>query len=545
MPRNFPRIAAAWSLGIPVSYFLVGFLGDFYATFVSIFILTLACHGISSLFVYALLGRAQNAFRHDRLSAFLTAAVYLVMLAILAYMLQMAARFPSLFKPSYFSLSNEQLRSYIPALALTLPFLFQLLRSAGWKKFSEQPLVRSAKRLLPGMALSGLFLFLYLLTSSIFNQPTFDVDDIFFDADGLLWRIRFTTADYRDYYWRAVHPYVLPIIRPLVGVISILLRGDRLAAAILLTALAGAFCVFITWYFVRRITGKNLYALLIAALLGASAAQWVFSSLIETYIFLALIALIFLLLLLKDAPLYALILTGAVSFGITITNFAQAAIAFLFVKRAFWSWVRFGLIVAALTIPLTLLNNLIYPDSQPYFFIPSSFEAEGGNTFHPSIARAAAVARVMGLHSVVAPAPLIFEAEIPFLKVWMSAADPLKLSRYETTGGKALAFLWLGLILLGAVLFLKNLRTADNRFSLALLGILGFNFALHMAYGKDFFLYSANWTYAMILFLALAWKELADQRWFQVILLVFIALLLANNSRLILAMLETSALHIQ
>jgi hypothetical protein len=323
------------------------------------------------------------------------------------------------------------------------------------------------------------------------------------------------------------------------------LKGDKLAAAFVLTAFAGALCIFLAWYFVKRMVGNPLYALLIASLLGASAAHLVFGSLIETYIFLAAVTLAFLVLLLKDQPLFVLIITGTLSFGITITNFIQTAIAFIFVRRTFIQWVIYGLIVGALVIPLTLLNNFIYPDSQPYFFVPSSFTAEADNTFVPSMERGRAVLRVMFLHSVVAPDPLILDEEIPFLKVWIFKADSLLVSKYATAFGKSAALFWLGLMLLGGFLFLKNLKKRDNRFSFAFIFILLFNFILHLQYGKDIFLYSTNWTYAVILFPALAWEELADKRWFQIILLVFIALLLANNSRLIFTMLSTSALHIK
>jgi hypothetical protein len=110
--------------------------------------------------------------------------------------------------------------------------------------------------------------------------------------------------------------------------------------------------------------------------------------------------------------------------------------------------------------------------------------------------------------------------------------------------GRTLAFAWLGLFLLGGFLFLKNLAREDNRFTFAFILILLFNFALHLRYGKDLFLYSTNWTYAIILFLSVAWKEIAGKKWFQIILFVFLVLLLINNSRLILTMLSTSALHI-
>ena len=82
-------------------------------------------------------------------------------------------------------------------------------------------------------------------------------------------------------------------------------------------------------------------------------------------------------------------------------------------------------------------------------------------------------------------------------------------------------------------------------FAYVIIFILLFNFLLHLQYGKDIFLYSTNWTYAIILILALVWKELADKRWFQIVLLVFLALLLANNSRLIFTMLSTAALHVK
>jgi len=284
---------------------------------------------------------------------------------------------------------------------------------------------------------------------------------------------------------------------------------------------------------------------LIASLLGASAAHLVFGSLIETYIFLAAVAMTFMVLLLKDKPLFMLIITGVLSFGITLTNIIQTVIAFIFVKRDFKQWIKYGLVVGVLVIPLTLLNNFVYPDSQPYFFVPSSYTAEADNTFAPSIARGTAILRVMFLHSIVAPDPLILKEEIPFLKVWIFKAEPMRLSEYKTPFGTTLALVWIVLFLLGGFLFLMNLKTADNRFPLAFILILFFNFALHLRYGKDVFLYAANWTYGIILFFALAWKELADIKWFQIVLLVFVALLLVNNSRLILTMLETSALHVK
>src|SRR5690606_24304406 len=118
-----------------------------------------------------------------------------------------------------------------------------------------------------------------------------------------------------------------------VWLISLLLKGDTLYAAFVLNAFAGALCVFIVWYLAKRWSGNTLYAMLIAALFGASTAQLIFSSLIETYIYLAAVALVFLLLLVTDKPLYMQVIAGLVAFGITISNLAQTFIAHLVIKQ--------------------------------------------------------------------------------------------------------------------------------------------------------------------------------------------------------------------
>jgi hypothetical protein len=264
---------------------------------------------------------------------------------------------------------------------------------------------------------------------------------------------------------------------------------------------------------------------------------------------LAAVALLFIVLLVKDKPLFLLVITGLVAFGITISNFAQTVIAHFFIKQDFKQLVKYGLIVLVLIIPLTLLSNLVYPNSQPYFWDIKTFRGEGHNSFPLTLQRANFLGRVMVLHSIVAPQPLILKEEIPFLKVWMFRAaikkDPMRIAQYETLLGNSLAYIWLGFVLFGGYLFIKNFKKQDNRFSIVFIVILLFNFSLHMQYGKDVFLYSTNWTYTLILFLALAWKEFAEKRWFQISLLIFIALLLINNSQLIFTMLFTSAQHIQ
>ncbi len=539
------RFLPAWLLSIPLSYFVLGFLSNYYPTYFEITLLTLLIHSGVSIFFYFLLKKVHGYFQSQPVDLGMAIALFIILSFFLVTMFRKVEQFPSLFDAAFFQLEKYQLIFFSISIILALPLFAWTLFIARKKRLDQTRFFYFIDKNLPGLILAAFFFGIYLIFASIFNQPAFDVDDIFFDTDGLLWRTRFTTVDYRDYYWRSVHPFVLLIIRPLVALFSLFLKGDRLTGAFVLAAFAGALCVFLAWYFTKRTIGGTLYALLIASLLGASAAQLVFGSLIETYIFLAAVAMVFMVLLLEDKSIFLLILTGALSFGITITNFIQTVIAFIFVKRNFKQWVTYGVVVGLLVIPLTLLNNFVYPESQPYFFNPSSFTAETGNTFTPSIGRGLAALRVMFLHSMVAPDPLILEEEIPFLKVWIFKAEPMRLSEYETWFGTTVALFWVVLLSFGGILFLKNLKKADNRFTFSFVLILLFNFALHLRYGKDLFLYSTNWIYAIILFLALAWKDVANKRWFQVGLLVFIALLLANNSRLILTMLSTSSLHIK
>jgi hypothetical protein len=354
---------------------------------------------------------------------------------------------------------------------------------------------------------------------------------------------------YKDYYERTVHPFVLIVVRPWANLISLFLKGNLLPASFVLIALTGALFVFLVWYFVKKVAANSLYALLIGALFGASASQLIFGSILETYGFLGALALIFIILLLKDAPLWTLAATGLAAFGITISNLAQTVIAHFMVKRDFRGLVKYGLIVAALIVPLNLLNNVVYPDAHPYLWRVDTLQFEEKNVFEITPQRANYLARVMALHSFVAPRPVLFKEDIPFIKVWMfrdtPRKEPLRIGQYDDPFSNFVAYLWAGFLLLGAVFFLKNFLKQDNRFPLAFILILLFNFVLHLRYGRDFFLYSPNWTYAIVLLLALAWRELAGRRWFQGSLLAFILLLLVNNSKLIHVMLTVSVLHVR
>lgn len=543
------RLLSAWALAGPVSYITIGFLDAYYRTMIEIVLVSLLFHAAVTLFTYFTLGRLVEKFKTNTVDAVISVVLAVSVIIFFAGIVQMASRFPRQFDASVYVHAPETLTGFLVGVAAAFPLSSWLVRESERRGFRHSSFYHFVDSNLGGLILAGLFFSIYILLGSIFNQPVFRFDDIFFDTDSRLYRMRFGTEHYQDYYERTVHPYVLIIVRPFVWLVSFFLKGDMLYGAFIVTALTGALCIFLVWYFVKETSRNPLYASLIAGLFGASTSQLAFGSLIENYIFLGAAALIFIVLLLKDKPLYMLVIAGLASFGITISNIAQTFIAHFFVRRNIKQIIIYGLIVGALVIPLNLLNNFIYPKAHPYLWEVSTLQYEEKNVFEPTVQRANFLGRVMLLHSFVSPDPLLLKEDIPFLKIWMFRAAlkkaPLQIARYETLLGNLLVALWLAFVVVGGILFLKNLFKQDNGFAFAFVFTCLFFFILHMRYGRDVFLYSVNWTYAITLFLALAWREISGKRWFQFSLLGFAALLMLNNSRLILIMLWASYMHLR
>ncbi len=539
------RFIISWLVTAALIYPLIGFLNNFYKSSIEIGLVTFSLHTLTICFLYYVLGKLKADFQVQTFQTSIACIIFISLFIFLLALINQAIQYPNIVDISLYQIEATVLGCFFIALLVSLPASYYFLIWLRKKNIQQTRLYQFLNENINGLLSSILLFCVYIFFCIIFNQPQYDADDIFFDADGNLYRTRFGTENYADYYYRPFHPYVLIIIRPIVFTISLFLKGDMLFAAYITNAMAGALGIFLVWYFVKHLTKNSLYALLIATIFGASSTQLAFGSIMETYIFLSTVALIFLVLLIKDKSLPALVITGLVAFGITVSNIAQTVIAHFFIKRDIRQLIKYGLIILALIVPLSLLNNFIYPNSQPYFWEFASLAGEDKNSFPANYQRANLLGRVMVLHSIVSPNPLIIDDGFPFVKTWMFRAaidgDPMLLATYNTTFNTFLAYFWMGLMAFGGLLFLKNFFKQDNCFFLTFILILLFNFTLHLVYGMDVFLYSANWTYALILFFALAWKEFANKRWFQILLLLFIILLLINNSQLLYTMLKTSA----
>jgi hypothetical protein len=275
-------------------------------------------------------------------------------------------------------------------------------------------------------------------------------------------------------------------------------------------------------------------------LLGLSTSHLVLGSIIESYIFSAA-ALIgfFLLLQTRKESTGSLVAMSLLTFGITLTNFIQNLIGFI-VSRPGWKDVfRFCALTISLGVLLSLLHAVWYPSSK-LFFLPSDAQAEEEfaiSVFHdPSwraIGRVMLLVRTILLYSVVAPHPYVFTQEVggtfPRFNFFNISPETYRFSSYSGLGN-ILVFAWAVLLLVAGVFFIRNMiRTRKADLSLAFALCLLYNFLLHLNYGYEPFLYSPDWTYALIFFVAFGLAPLANYRLFQAGLFAFLVLLVYNQ----------------
>ncbi|MFN8384247.1 MAG: hypothetical protein U0V02_20085 [Anaerolineales bacterium] len=533
--KNHIRLLAGWATSTFIVFIITGFLDDFYSSSIEIICITLITQILIGTSMYFLVHRLGDFAKKHPFDFTLLFLLFLTAPIFIQRFFQYGTEAPELLNPQYFLLSNA-LIPVVSALSIFfIPWQAWLLSKieipAVREKFKSTKFYAFINENIAGIALSSTFFAIYLVIATVLNHPTLDVDDIFFDADGLNWRLRLTTDTWHDFYWRSVHPFVLLLLKPPVDFVAMLLRGNKLFGAYVVFALGGAICVFLAWKFVKTATGNIVYASLIASILGFSASHLVFGSLIETYIFLAAGLLLFFVFLLEEKPLSALIMASLPVIGITYTNFAQNVVALFSVKPSLKLIFHYVAVVLVLLVQLSLLSNLFFPDAQPFFFVPSTLQAEERNIFPLNTLRTEALSRIFLFHNVVAPTPILYNGDIPFTQFRFFKPEIEKLSVYDTPLQTFTAWFWLGLLALGFITFLikyKGYKT--NQLSLALLGTMALNIGIHLRYGKEIFLYSANWTYALILLLALALQGFAKHRWLQVTLLVFVFFLMYNNS---------------
>jgi len=468
----------------------------------------------------------------------------------------LAFRYPAILDPGRF-LPPAQFFGLFLALAVLSPAwiarILQLIDVRGlpapWR---ETPLVRLLSENLPGLALGAAFFAAYTTLSFVFNHPGLDQTENFLAADNFAWMGRLAGPDGTRIEMRAVHPFAFFILRPLVWLSSLFFNADRYTAALILVPLTGGLCVLLAYMVVRKWSGSQAYALLMASILGLSTSHLLFASLVESYIFSAFMLLLFFLLLLEPRTHWvALAAVGVITFGITISNFVQTFIGFLVARPRLRAIFLYGLLASALSITLTALHAAVFPSSMA-FYDPAGAGVESeyaipllGQPAWRVWGRVLLLAREIGLYSIVAPHPFILTAEVggtfPRFNFFRLAPGSFSFSSYD--GAATLTVLiWVGLLAASALLFFWRLaRSRRLELSAAFPLVILFNFLLHLAYGYEPFLYSANWTYALVLFAASSLSPFARQAWFRLILVLFLILLMWNQWQFIRTLLEAIA----
>ncbi len=533
--KNLLRLLIGWAFSTSLLYFTTGFLDIFYGSFMEITVITLIAQLVIGTSMYFLIHRLGDFAKKNKFDFLLLLALFIIVFIFLGRFFQYGTEAPEFLILQYFLLEKNLLPIVGAISILFIPWqawVISKLESSGFREtFKNTKLYKCINDNMAGIVLALAFFVTYLVIATVLNHPSLDVDDIFFDADGLNWRLRLTTDNWQDFYWRSVHPFVLLLLKPPVDLVAMLLKGNKLFGAYVVVALGGAACVFLAWKFIKQVSGNSVYAALIASILGFSTSQLVFGSLIESYIFLAASLLLFFLFLLEERPFPMLVLASLPVIGITHSNFAQNTLAFFTMKPNPKALFRYVAVVLVLLVQLSLVSNLFFPDAQPFFFVPSGLLAEEQNIFPLNTLRVEALTRAFLFNNMVAPTPILYTGDIPFTQYRFFKPEINELSSYDTPLQTFTSWFWLGLMTLGAVVFFLKFRGyTSNRLSLALLGCILLNVGLHLRYGKELFLYSQNWTYAVILLLGLALQGFSKHRWLQVTLLLFVFFLMLNNA---------------
>ncbi|MGE5775000.1 MAG: hypothetical protein ACM33V_02205, partial [Chloroflexota bacterium] len=466
-------------------------------------------------------------------------------------------QFPGLFQRNILFMDPSRLPIFVLFALISLGIFSLLLKATDWnallERFEQTRFFKFTQENLPGLLLAVFFFATYLIFAESINFPGFRTLDQFFDTDISEWLARLTVPTLQDASTvRAVHPAILIFLRSPVWLLSIFLNGDRLQAVFAMNALAGALCVLLAWLIVKRASGNSAYALIMASLLGASSAHLLLSSMLESYIYSALALLLFTFLIQDQQPsLKFTVPAGILVFGITITNFIQTCILYFFNHPRIKVIVKYVLIVTVAVAVLNLAQTQMYPKARSVFR-PANYEREGYYIWNPldlswrTLGRFSLVARAVPLYGIVAPTPFLLTEElgvdVPNFRTYYTFLKEFHVAGYRGLADLTVKF-WIVILAATGILFILSAFKSPKQalFPLSLLLCVGFSFCLHVVYGDDPMLYAPNWTYALVLFVALTLQRWADRRWLQLALLVFLVMLASTNLGLIQQIMQVSA----
>jgi hypothetical protein len=304
------------------------------------------------------------------------------------------------------------------------------------------------------------------------------------------------------------HPLFLLLLNPLGFALRAVLRGLSVegagrVAAILLCSAAGGVAVALFGSLLVRLGLDSRRAALWGLVFGLSASQLVFASLPESWVFSGLSLLVLFTLGTRSRPPRdGLVLAGTAAFGMAVTNLAATALV-----RARWllaerrpgpilvGLARHLSLVLVLTALLSTLQSVVYPGAEPFYRL-RPLARDDRLSFVQTLAPSALVERTRELAAHL----LFFNLLAPRLLV-TETGTPRTIVDFPDAGfgmlrpaGAAHGLLWLALLLLAA----SGLAETREPLVLALALWLVSQVLLHFVFGTSLFLYSCQWTFAVI-----------------------------------------------
>lgn len=401
------------------------------------------------------------------------------------------------------------------------PWLLLFLLLTLWLKRSPKQSNFLAALLLVAFTTGFFFL------ASILNKQYLNTNNVYFEADSRSWYWRMALPIGWTIGTRPIHFLAHFIFRPPIALLSLLTGGDRFYSTLLLLSLAGGGSIVLLFFILRELNFSPPQALSFSSLLGFSTSHLIFSSVIETYIFSACLLLIFIMILLKNRHFLYQFLVAALTMGITVPNVLQNLFVHLSLHRNLRKTLLFGSLIFAFGV---LGNTITYSMKlvTGYFFDPTYIIKEKKGFAEPiTLKRAQLMAENLFLYNIIAPHPYFYIRHKTKPRFNFIQESILEYFKFGKIGIK----IWIVILGLTLVSLPRTLAHPDKykALTVALLASLALNFLLHIGYGSEPFLYTADWTYALVLLVAINLRYFLSYTWVKVLLLLFLAMQFFNQ----------------
>jgi hypothetical protein len=335
--------------------------------------------------------------------------------------------------------------------------------------------------------------------------------DQLFDAD-IPSRVIDLTHAQGEHERTQLHPLFVLLLNPLGYSLREVLRltnvsgaGAGSLAAVILCAAAGGTTAGVFFSMLRRLGLGTSAAFGWTLVLGLSASQLLFASLPESFAFSALSLVVLFACGARPQTPRGLLAAGVASFGMVVTNIVAVALIRLrwLDRRRPWTALRTVAIhvavVVAITGALSLVQLYLYPGAATFLHVQPIGNTDRSSFVPPAGAaeaeeRAQELGATLILFNVAAPRLVVTETGTP--RTVVEFAEP-GVGALRGGAGGLQAILWAAILIVSAVGGVRS-RLDREPLAIALVLWIAFNAALHTIFGTSLFLYSCQWTFAVV-----------------------------------------------